>query len=695
MPAERILRHPILGDAPSPERVPFTFDGRPLAAKPSETIAAALIANGVQVFGRHARDGAPQGIFCANGQCAQCLVVADGRAVKACLTAVTPGMTVRSTVGHPELEADDAPVSMAPAVAEVATDVLIVGGGPAGLEAARELARRGLAVTLCDDKPTLGGKLTLQTHNFFGSVEDCYAGERGWEIGERLAAEVRALPNVAVWTESPVVGVFDGGVVGVVHEGRFTAVRPRAFLVAAGAREKALAFPGADLPGVYGAGAFQTLVNRDRVLPSRRLFVVGAGNVGLIVAYQALQAGVDVVAVVEMLPEVGGYKVHRDKLLRLGVPVYPSHTVLRVEGTEHVERVIAARVDARFQPVPGSEVAFEVDTVLIAVGLSPVNELYAEARRLGLRAYAAGDAREIAEASAAMFSGKIVARTILQDLGFPTEVPPGWRSRAEELSAHPGPVRGTYPTPAGLRVYPVLRCAQEIPCNPCTDACPLGSITIPEGNLLGRPKLVGDCSGCLMCVAVCPGLAISLVDRRYDPHGARAKVTLPWEMPEELVRVGDLVPTTGFEGEPVGEGRVIRILSGKALRRRRLLVLDVPAADADRVAGVRIREPRPPEPVADARPVRDDEVVLCRCERVTRATVLDYLRESGSRDMNAVKAALRTGMGPCGGKTCGELILRVFRELGVEPKSVAPGVPRPFTQEVPISAFLEESDDAP
>ena len=695
MPSDRIERHPVLEVPAHPETVEFTFDGRTLVARRSETIAAALFANGIHVFGRHRRDGAPQGIFCANGQCAQCLVVADGLAVKACLTAVRPGMDVRSSEGPPELKADDTPLHLVRELREVETDVLIVGGGPAGLSAAAELASHGARVVLCDDKPALGGKLVLQTHNFFGSAQDCYAGHRGMEIGEILEQQVRAQPRVDLWTNSPVVGVFQDGVVGVVKDGRFTAVRPKSLLVATGAREKALAFPGADLPGVYGGGAFQTLVNRDLVKPSKRLFIVGGGNVGLIVAYQALQAGIDVVALVEMLPEVGGYKVHRDKILRLGVPVYTSTTVLRAEGKDHVERVIAARVDGKFRPVPGLEMEFDVDTVLVAVGLSPVNELFEEGRRLGMRVYSAGDAHEIAEASAAMFSGKIVARSILRDLGFDTEVPEGWVSTARMLSSHPGPVLGAYPPPAGVGVYPILRCAQEIPCNPCTECCPKDSITIPEGNILGRPKLVGDCVGCLKCVVVCPGLAITLVDRRADPSGRRAKVTVPWEMPEELVRPGQTVPTTGFEGEPVGMGQVVRLLSGKALHRRRLMVLDVPAEEADRVAGVRIREPEPPHHPASVVPARDDELVLCRCERVTKEDVESYIRATGTRDVNAVKAALRCGMGPCAGKTCGELIVRVFRELGIDPKNVTPPVHRPFTQEVPIQAFLAESDGGP
>jgi len=692
MPSDRVERHPILEVPDHPETVEFTFKGTRLTARKSEVVSSALFANGVRVFGHHRRDGSPQGIFCANGQCAQCLVLADGVPVKACITPVRPNMDVRPVEGLPELVPEDRPMRLRREIPQVEAEVLIVGGGPAGLTAAVELGSKGVKCVLCDDKQVLGGKLGLQTHNFFGSVRDCYAGERGTDIGRLLEQQVRAQKDVDLWTDAPVVGVFQDGVVGVVRRGRFTLVRPKCMLVATGAREKALAFAGADLPGVYGAGAFQTLVNRDLVKPSQRLFIVGGGNVGLIVAYQALQAGIDVVGLAEVLPECGGYKVHRDKILRLGVPVLTSHTVIRAEGTDRVERVIIARVDERFRPVEGSERSFEVDTVLVAVGLSPVNELFEEGRRLGMKVYSAGDAHEIAEASAAMFSGRIVAREILKDLGIHAEVPHEWLSVQTMLRSHPGPVLGPYPPPSDRKVYAVLRCGQEIPCNPCTEVCVTDAIEIPEGNLLGGPRLVGDCVGCLKCVAICPGLAISLVDKRHDPTASSARVTIPWEMPDGLVRVGQEVPTTGTEGEPVGKGKVLRILSGKSLNRRRLMVLEVPLAEADRVAGVRIRSPEQPVVPSFVAPVSDDEVVVCRCERVTKQMIVDYLERTGSRDLNAVKAALRCGMGPCGGKTCAELTLRIYRELGVDLRTVTTPVHRPFTQEVPMKAFLVECE---
>ncbi len=163
----------------------------------------------------------------------------------------------------------------------------------------------------------------LQTHRFFGSINACYAGTRGIDIASRLEKDVRKYNNVNIWTNTIAIATFSDGKVGVLRDGKdYFFIRPKTLPEAAGAREKSLVFKGNTLPGVYGAGAFQTLVNRDLIRPAERLFIVGGGNVGLIAGYHALQAGINVVGLIEALPECGGYKVHKDKLARFGVPIY-------------------------------------------------------------------------------------------------------------------------------------------------------------------------------------------------------------------------------------------------------------------------------------------------------------------------------------------------------------------------------------
>ena len=686
---QRLERHPILA-VDREATIPFRFGDEELTARPREVISSALFAAGIHLFGRHPKDGGPQGIFCANGQCGQCLVLADGRPVKACMTPVTPGMVVSPVEGHPPLPADDvASVGSEPEVRRVTA--LVVGGGPAGLSAATELGALGIDTLVIDDKDSLGGKLTLQTHPFFGSIRDCWAGTRGIDIAGILAEHVEALPAVDVWLSSTAVGVFRDRRVGVVRSGRYVLVEPDVMLMATGARERTLAFAGSDLPGVYGAGAFQTLVNRDLIRPSDRLFVVGGGNVGLIAAYHAIQAGIEVVGLVEALPQVGGYKVHLDKLRRLGVPVWTSHTVVEAEGDDHVRAVKIAAVDERFRPVEGTVRRLEVDTVLVAVGLSSVNELVRKARGYGIDVFAAGDAQEIAEASAAIFGGKIAGREIAKHLGREIAVPPEWEARARVLRSKPGEVEvETITPPEGLAVYPLIRCLQPIPCNPCTEVCPLGSIAIPSGTIVDLPKFAGDCLGCGRCVLTCPALAIVLVDERYDPHHERALVILPWELELASVRPGTRVVTTGLEGEVVGDAVVVGLRTREDQDRRALLAIDVPFEQRHLVAGVRYQTD---QSAVEAELPADDDPIICRCTRVRRSEVVGQI-EAGVRDMNALKAVIRTGMGPCGGKVCTDEIGRIFRQMGIDPGEVTEPTVRPFVAEFPLSVYAGlEADD--
>lgn len=679
---ERITEHPVL----QPEErktVEFTFDGRRCEALEGEMISSALFANGVRIFSRHHKDSAPQGIFCANGQCAQCSVIADGLTVKSCVTPVRRGMNVETLRGEARLPRTACAHEFG-RVEELDVDALVIGGGPSGLAAAAELGKLGVSTLVIDDKDRFGGKLVLQTHKFFGSVEDCYAGTRGIDIADKLSEQLKEYPSVQAWTNATCLAVFSDRKVGVLRGEDYVLVRPKAVISATGAREKSLAFPGNTLPGVYGAGAFQTLVNRDLVRPAKRLFVVGGGNVGLIAAYHALQAGIQVVGLIEAQAECGGYKVHADKIKRLGVPVYTRHTIVRADGKEGLERVTVAAVDEKFRPMPGTEKVFEADTLLIAVGLSPVDEFHAQARDAGMDAFVCGDAEEIAEASAAMFSGKITAHKVLKSLGvMAAPVPEFWFDRLEVLKSRPGITKEPAPKDHDRPVYPVLHCRQEIPCNPCVTVCPKKSIKLCGDSIMNTPRFVGDCIGCYKCLVVCPGLAVTIVDYRKDP--AAPSVAIPFEIGRGLVKKGDKVRLTGWEGADLGEAKVLDV---KDFRADNTLIVIVKAKpeNADLVASLRLYPEEAGLPSAADMAKADDETVICRCERVTLGEVRRAIR-SGVRDLNQLKAVTRAGMGACGSKTCSTLLLGVFRSEGIDLKTVTAFTRRPLFVEVPLGAF--------
>ncbi len=683
----RIKRHPIL-EVKGEAQIPFSFNGKLLYAKAGEVISSALFAYGINIFGHHPKDGSPQGIFCANGQCAQCLVITDGIPVKGCMVQIKEGMKITACDGIPELPASNEFSLGFKPIPVIDTDVLIVGGGPAGITAALELASLGTDVLIVDDKHRLGGKLVLQTHSFFGTVADCYAGTRGIDIATKLAAEIEKYPNIRVMLNTTAVACYRDKKIGVVNDNEYLLLNPQKLLIAAGAREKALSFPGCDLPGVYGAGAFQTLVNRDLIRPSDKLFIVGGGNVGLIAAYHALQAGINVVGLVEAMPQVGGYKVHQDKIKRLGVPVWTSHTVKCAGGKDKVEWVTVAEVDKNFKEIPGTEKTFSADTLLVAVGLNPVNELYDQAKKFGMDVYSAGDALEIAEASAAIFSGKISGRQIAQSLGKNVSVPEEWFQRWEILKSKPGKTSTLDIKPLESGLFPVIRCIQEIPCDPCIHICPKDMIAMIGDPIFGLPDVVKDeCTGCTLCVAVCPGLAITLADIRKE--GPEGLVTIPFELLELNVKIGDEVDAVDMDGNFVTQAKVEKITKRKVYDRTILVTLKVPKEKAVQITGFKIQNPQISEPIdAPATSCIDDETIICRCERVKAGEIRKMIRQ-GVIDMNQLKI-LRCGMGACGGKTCQSLIMRIYQQEGVDLCDIIPFTLRPLVAEVKLDMLSGE-----
>jgi len=690
---QRITEHPILLEDDF-EFVSFSFDGKPLLGKKGEMLSSALIANGIQIFGHHPKDGAPQGIFCANGQCSQCTVIVDGIAVKSCMTPLVEGMKVESLEGYSSLPEDDEKFEFH-SIKTVETDVLIIGGGPAGLQAAITLGEYDANIILIDDKSRLGGKLLLQTHKFFGSVADSFAGTRGLDIAKILEKEVRYIPNIDVWLSSPCIGVFSDKLVGVLKGDQYFLIKPKKLLVATGAREKMLAFPGNTLPGVYGAGAFQTLVNRDLVKSSEKIFIIGGGNVGIIAGYHAIQAGIEVVGLVEALPSCGGYKVHEDKLRRLGVPIFTRHTVIAVHGEDHVKAVTISEIDEQFKPIAGTERTFEVDTVLIAIGLDPINEFYQKAKEFCMDVWAAGDAYEIAEASSAMFSGKIAGMKIAKSLGLTDdEVPKEWELKAEILKSHPGIVIKKEKPIKEEGVYPVFHCNQEIPCNPCTSVCPKGLIVIPEGGLLGLPEFQYqkdvECIGCAQCVAVCPGLAVTLVDFRSDSN--HPLVTIPTEIFCGKIAEGDELIVIGEEYQEIGKFAVEKVRILKKYPNTRLVSVRLPKEAALDAISFKHPQDHVIKELQKYHDIIPDEAIICRCERITAGELRTLIRQ-GVKDANELKAITKVGMGACGAKTCTKLIEQLFRQEGVSREEFTPFSKRPLFMEVPLRYFGSSSKE--
>ncbi|HDN02054.1 MAG TPA: FAD-dependent oxidoreductase [Candidatus Bathyarchaeota archaeon] len=432
----RIYEHPILQFTRG-KAVSFTFNNRRIRGYKGESIAAALLAAGIKVFRRSMKLGRARGFYCGIGKCSSCLMRVDGIPnVRTCIEPVREGMVVETQTWEPDLPTT---VEFDVKREKIDVDIAVVGGGPAGLEAAITASKLGAAVAIIDENYKAGGQLIKQTHKFFGSVE-AYAGVRGINIAKRLLSELRKA-KVRWILGSSVFAHYAGSSESLLAYGGgcYYKIRAKKVIYSTGAMENMLLFPNNDLPGVYGAGGVQTIMNVYGVKPGNEALIVGAGNVGLILGYQLLQAGVRVRAVVEIMPKIGGYKVHANKLMRQGVPILTSHTIKEVHGKEWVESATIVEVDNNFNMIEGSEKRLDVDLVCIAVGLSPSIELPAQAGaktsyipELGgyvpihdkflktslENVYVAGDASGIEEATTAMFEGRIAGAQTSASLGY-------------------------------------------------------------------------------------------------------------------------------------------------------------------------------------------------------------------------------------------------------------------------------------
>jgi sarcosine oxidase subunit alpha len=483
----RIYEHPILKFERGRE-ITFYFDGNPMKAFENESLLAALYADGIRVFSKSIKYHRPRGFFCAIGRCSSCLMEVDGVPnVRTCITKVKDGMHVKRQKSFTDKFAPFLNrLNLSPLVynklftkpeiiykpamkilrqftgqgsfskhiekpgeqnmginKELSVELLIVGGGPAGLSAALEAGQKCDDVIIVDDKEQLGGQLNRQTHMFFSDVKYA-AGKRGFKLGEELVKKISNLKTVRVLPKANAIAYYPAENKMLIKRADDTSliVKAKKYIVATGAYEKTLLFENNDLPGVYGAGGVQTLLNIYGVKPGNNGLMLGTGNVSLIVAFQLLQAGIDVEAIVApSFKRVSGYLVNASKIRRHGVPIITRHTVLKALGKQRVAGALIVELDEKYKPIEGTEKKVDCDFICMGVGLTPSYDMiqlfnpqmvysselggFVPVRDKQFRfvenAYIAGDCGGVEEATIAVLEGGLAGLYAAMSLGYTDE----------------------------------------------------------------------------------------------------------------------------------------------------------------------------------------------------------------------------------------------------------------------------------
>ena len=511
----------------------FTFDGRPIAALDGETIAAALSAAGI-VAHRTTPAGAPRGLHCGMGACFDCVVTVDGQlGRRACMTKVAQGMTV--TGPAPDHPAPLAPPPDAAGLAQQPCDVLVVGGGPAGLSAAIAAAEAGAQVVLLDERAAPGGQYAKP----LAPSHATDAPDPPFRLGIALRHRA-AQAGVRIETDAPVWAAFAPDEIGALLRGRAVLFRPRRLILATGAHERPVPLPGWTLPGVMTTGGLQGLVRAHRVCPGERVLIAGSGPLNLQLACALVAAGVPPVAVVEAAPRPrltqwrAAWRMLRtapgltlegiDMLVRLrraGVPVWWGTQLDALEGDGRVQRArVAGRAVAvdvvalnlGFQPEVALARALGLPHRFVDRGLGHLETATDAAGRAAAAVFAVGDGARLGGAQVALAHGRLAGLAAARDLGFAAPEPPAARRALRRALVFQDALAALFPPPqfaaAALADTTLVCRCEEVTAGRIRSALAAGLASLPAVKKATRAGM-GRCQGrfCAATVArLCPDL---------------------------------------------------------------------------------------------------------------------------------------------------------------------------------------------